>query len=581
MTSLTWNLPAAISNPNAFQPKVVIDSNANATALWLEKSTYTGTASQSGTTVTGSGTTFTYDMVGGTIIYNNGLTCDIVTFVNTTTLTTTQSITASSQTFIIYYNGIVTTSYLPYGGSWGMPQQLSTFGQNSRSLNLAIDANANIYAVWEENTVIKFNNYTSGSWGTLTTLSTSTGATQPVMAVDASGNVVVAWSQAGNIMTINKPFGAAWSYVTTFTIPLSDNPSIAIGNGVTTVVWHAFISGFDQIMASTSTSLGSAFSTPVYLLQVINAGHNHNYPKVTVDFKGNSIAVWFRSDLGGTYHTDYINVVLIGAQLISGATSWNLPVQVSDVEMRNPKDLRIKCQFDNAGNCYVAWTMSTTGNQFNIENTVKVVGNDLTAAHTILSNNPIQIELDIAIVSNSELLLVYSSSDGTHSNIQSSETNISGPVSNFYTGPFQVSTPGTNNTKPACAMSLTGTTVNTVAVWEHFDTLTHESYIQAATGVRTLVSSPTGLSINQVTNNYGNFYEFDNVLNWTASTDPNLQGYNIYRNGVFINFVNGSQPCTMTDNNQAQASTGVTTTYMISAVDTSDLQGLYLNATIS
>lgn len=67
----------------------------------------TGTVGQSGTTVTGSGTTFTSAMVGGTIVYANHSRAQITGFTSTTSLTVdrSQTVTAGS-TYTIYYGGV-------------------------------------------------------------------------------------------------------------------------------------------------------------------------------------------------------------------------------------------------------------------------------------------------------------------------------------------------------------------------------------------------------------------------------------------------------------------------------------------
>lgn len=67
----------------------------------------TGTASQSGTTVTGSGTTFTSAMIGSLFTYANGVSSGLITAVGgTTSLTVTTSQTVSSQAFAISFVGL-------------------------------------------------------------------------------------------------------------------------------------------------------------------------------------------------------------------------------------------------------------------------------------------------------------------------------------------------------------------------------------------------------------------------------------------------------------------------------------------
>jgi len=71
----------------------------------------TGTASQSGTTVTGVGTTWTSAMVGNLFEFDDGTSAGTITgFTSTTSLTVSISQTVSSQTYSIHYPGIEVSS---------------------------------------------------------------------------------------------------------------------------------------------------------------------------------------------------------------------------------------------------------------------------------------------------------------------------------------------------------------------------------------------------------------------------------------------------------------------------------------
>jgi uncharacterized coiled-coil protein SlyX len=68
-------------------------------------STYsTGTASQSGTIISGLGTTWTKEMVNGTIVFADGSTTRVSDFVNGTTLQAGNSQTIPLQAYILYFN---------------------------------------------------------------------------------------------------------------------------------------------------------------------------------------------------------------------------------------------------------------------------------------------------------------------------------------------------------------------------------------------------------------------------------------------------------------------------------------------
>jgi hypothetical protein len=71
----------------------------------------TGTASQSGTTVTGSGTTWTDAMVGGQLVYADGTTSGKITArASNTSITVTTSQTVASQAYDIHYTGLQVSS---------------------------------------------------------------------------------------------------------------------------------------------------------------------------------------------------------------------------------------------------------------------------------------------------------------------------------------------------------------------------------------------------------------------------------------------------------------------------------------
>jgi hypothetical protein len=96
----------------------------------------TGTASQSGTTVTGGGTSWTSAMVGSQFIFANGTNAGIITAVaSSTSLTVTTSQTVTSQAYTITYNALhvnssgqvgIGTSSPVSGLTLGVQQNLAT-----------------------------------------------------------------------------------------------------------------------------------------------------------------------------------------------------------------------------------------------------------------------------------------------------------------------------------------------------------------------------------------------------------------------------------------------------------------------
>lgn len=580
MSGLKWNNPVTISGFNSSDPRIVVDTNGNSTAIWVEQSTYnTGTASQSGLIITGLDTIFTTSMVGGTIIYSNGVTVSITSFVSDTSLTTTTSLIITNQTYKIYYNGIITTKNMLNGGTWSSATQLSIIGNNAITPKIAFDSNLIISIVWTENNVINYAT-NNGTWSSITTLSGS-GCSNPTLSVDNVGNVAVAWVSNSQIQVIIKPISTGlWSLITTFTTTNSNNPSIAIGGGITTIVWYAKPSTQDQIITSTATIVSGVFSIPVNIVGIANTGHMHKFPKVAVDLNGNSLAVWYRSDFGGSTNNDYINVVIISTILLVGAGSWGLPVGLSNLGMRNPTDLTIKCAFDSVGNAYILWTSSTIGSAFNIEANIRQISGILSGAVQIISGNLSAYNTSISVSPLSNVLVVYMYYDGINSTIKATETDIGGYPLNIYSPQVTISKAGTNNSQPRGSISLTGNTVNAIVVLESYDFINKTIIIQAVTGSKQLLKQPTSLTVNQISNNLGVFNRFDNVLNWNISIDPNTIGYNIYRNNIFICQVDYTT-VSFIDQNCRQSGMGTNVIYSIASIDSNYQQSRRLNMNIS
>jgi hypothetical protein len=145
-------------------------------------STYAaGNASQSTTTVTGSSTTFTAAMVGGVIVFANLNTGFITAFNSTTSLTVDISQSVALQSYIIYYNGLISdnlgntgvnTLYLNGNGITSyVPKALNyyeTFTLNASWTGPVTVTNQNIYLTRIGNVVTMRIQQVTGTSGSAT-----------------------------------------------------------------------------------------------------------------------------------------------------------------------------------------------------------------------------------------------------------------------------------------------------------------------------------------------------------------------------------------------------------------------------
>ena len=181
--------------------------------------------------------------------------------------------------------------------AWGTPVLIETddAGDASQPL-LAVDPSGNVTAVWQQfdgsRTHLYANRYTrNGPWGAPVRVSDGTGdARSHQVLVDPKGKVTVVWQQSngvGSTVYANRyvaggPWGAA--------LPLGDGvaPRAAVDpSGNVTVVWR-----YGRTIYATRCSAGGPWGTPVCLNDGLVGNVDFGGPHVVVDPSGNVTAVW-------------------------------------------------------------------------------------------------------------------------------------------------------------------------------------------------------------------------------------------------------------------------------------------------
>lgn len=493
---ITWSPAVSISTSlvNASDPHVVIDSNGNATAVWVE-------------------------------------------------------------------NSVIQAASLPFGGSWTSPVSLSSAVNTASMPRLGVDSSGNVTALWIENTLLESATLPfGGSWGTKTALSIVSGVTDFSFDVDATGNAVAVWVSSGNIVASTRKSGS-WSLSTTLSILTSSNPDVKISsNGQAIAVWHSVSSGSDIIVSDLLTISTNIWAATKNVTTAVTALH-FNYPKVAIDSNGNATAAAFRYNFN-SITGGYYNVQVVTSTLTSGSAAWAVGTLLSNSGIGNPANLMLKLKADVNGDVLAAWTNLYDGMTYTVETANKLFGGNWPSSILPLNPSLYSFGMDVA-ASQGSALLVNMAWDGiSNTNIVSQETDTTDPLAQGWTTVNQFST-GSNNAYPVCALNVTSSQLEAVAVWMNYNGT--NTTVNASSGTDTVVVPPSGLSASQSSTNFGVYVDYYNTIIWSASTDPNLAQYNIYRNGKFFA---ATQPGTLTfvDHNQLQSGTG-SVIYGVSALD--------------
>lgn len=471
------------------------------------------------------------------------------------------AIDANGDAIAVWVEGnLVKSSFKPISGSWTPSVTISATGASSPCL--VSDSNGNATAVWVENGVVKAaSKPINGNWSSSTSLSTS-GASSPTICVDAAGDVVAAWVRSGNLETSTKLSGMNWQNRVTISSSSSATPTIAIGgigsNRRAVLVWQGVSNGTNVVFTSTKLIAGSWSTAQV----ISETDHNAAQPYVAVDANANATAIWYAYDNVGVSST---NVVVKSASRPSSTGNWSQVASLSQPGIRNPSTLTARVAYDSIGNAIALWNISFDDQTFNIESAVKPVNGLWTAPVDLLNSNLYACMADLSATSFGDVLSIFMFYNGTSLLIQEVESDANGFLNNFWSVPITIST-GSENAYPKIAASLSGNVVHAAAIWMHNNGT--NNIIVASIGSKTLLLPPTNLSVTQSAQNFGVFNEYYNTLTWNASTDPNVVGYLIFRNGEFIQKVDASVLQYIDHNRTLNGSV----TYSLTAIDNQQMQ---------
>lgn len=453
-------------------------------------------------------------------------------------------------------NGLIKASVQPVSSSWSSPVTISNALETSSNPKLKLDSTGNATAMWIGDGVVQTATLVlSGSWVSGGSVSGS-GASSLSFDVDSSDNAVAVWVRSGFVESSTRQSGT-WSLVSVLSAANSDNPHVAISNiGKAMAAWHSVVSGSDVIVTDLLTVGTNTWAATKNVFPT-TATFKHNYPKVAIDASGNSTIAWFRYNLiDGNAFT---NVSVIASSLPAGAASWGMGTILTSGGIRDPQDLIIKLRYDQNGDTIALWTNSYDGESFSLESSTQIFGGSWQTFVTLQVPTIYSFSMDLAVASTAALMTNMAWDEVSAITIQSQETDVANPFSIHWTN-NNVYSSGDDNAYPKCALSFSAGTYNAASVWINYDGV--NTVIYAVTGSGPQVEAPSDVDATQDVTHFGVFDDYFNTVTWTASSDPNIIQYNIYRNGVLFT---STDPGTLevVDHNQGQ---GETVTYGVAAL---------------
>ncbi len=305
------------------------------------------------------------------------------------------------------------------GTGWGTAALIETDNAGSASSpQIAFDRNGNAIAVWYQSNGTRDNIWAnryvvSTGWGTAGLIETdNTGdAYNPQVAFDQDGNAIAVWYQSDgrrfNILANRYVAGTGWGSAELIEIDNAGsafNPQIVIDrNGNAMAVWYQSEGTRNNIWANRYVA-GTGWGT-AGLIETNNAG-SASSPQIAFDPNGNAIAVWYRSD--GTWDNIWANRYVAG-------TGWGVAGLIETDHTGSAFSPQIAIDWN--GNAIAVWYQSD-GTRNNIRANRYVAGTGWGLAGLIETDNAgSAYNPQIAFDQNGSAIAVWYQSDGARNNI--------------------------------------------------------------------------------------------------------------------------------------------------------------------
>lgn len=201
--------------------------------------------------------------------------------------------------------------------TWGTPEQLSSMGVDASDARVGMDASGNLVAVWIEAGVVKSKTRLFGdSWTTPALTVSGSGVSEVQLVVDDAGNATAIWNLSGVIESASLPFSAmAWDMPVSLSSSGSSSPQIAVdSSGNLAAVWVS-----NDIIQAAEQPFGMSWSSPT---DISFTSDPSDLPQIAINNNQTMVAVW---------HSTFSGIDAIFSSTTTMGTAWpNFPSLISD-----------------------------------------------------------------------------------------------------------------------------------------------------------------------------------------------------------------------------------------------------------
>jgi hypothetical protein len=409
-----WKAPVLIETNNAgtvFNPRIAIDANGNALAVWDQAN---GASSN---------------------IYANRFTAASSTWGSAVLIETDNTGAAWAPQIAIGADGNALAVWSQYDGTntsiwanrfnaasnaWSGAVLIEVNPGEAYDPRIAIAPDGNALAVWRQSDGVRFNvwanrfSVASNTWGSAVLIETDDegDAHDPRIAIDLNGNAIVVWPQDDGNTTTNvwaNRFAAVsntWGSAQMLEVSPGDvgsRPQIAVGpNGDALAVWFQFDGARSDLWGNRFDATSNTWSGAALIESGAGSGDE---PQVAIGTNGNALIVWSQSSN------------IWAKRFTSTSNTWGAAVLI---ELSSGEAARPRIAIDANGDAIAVWSQSDGVRSSIWANRFTAANNtwDSPNATLIEANNAGDAFFpEIAIDANGNALAIWRQSDGTRDNV--------------------------------------------------------------------------------------------------------------------------------------------------------------------